>query len=228
MKRLISILTVAAMTTMMFAQSAVELAQQQRELREVQMRMLQMKPSKSAKKEAKALRKEGWQVLAGEISMEQQITRSQLYGQEPMADEEGNSTLRYITELGMSTSGSYNAAYAAARANAMTELASMMKTQLMAVWQAKQDNAQSSSISATTNDKFNQRVAGIVDQSITNAIPVLTIYRTLQNGNFQVLVRLAFDKKELAARLKRQMQQELEDEGDALNEVVDEMMREHL
>ena len=37
-------------------------------------------------------------------------------------------------------------------------------------------------------------------------------------------VRLAFDEKELAARLKRAMQKELEEEGYKLNEIVDEML----
>lgn len=227
MKRFISILSLLVVATMTFAQSSLDLAKQQQELRKQQMKMLNMKPSKSAKAEAKKLKKEGWMVPAGEISIEQQITRSQLYGEELMADEEGNIAKRYIIQTAITTSGSYNTGFAAARANALTELASMMKTQLVAVWKGKNDNAQTSRTSATTNDKFNQRVGGIVDECITNAIPAVTIYRDMPNGNYQIQVRMVFDKQELTARLKRKMHEELENDGDELNEIVDEMMREH-
>lgn len=43
----------------------------------------------------------------------------------------------------------------------------------------------------------------------------------MQN-NYEVQVQVAFDKKELAARLKRNIQKELEQEGDEdLNDIVD-------
>ena len=224
MKRMISLLTLVAIATMSFAQSAAELAKQQQQLNAIHMKMLNMKPSKEAKKEAKKLKKDGWTVPAGEASIENQITKSLLYGEELMMDEEMNTTKRYYQHTAITTSGSYNAGYASARAQAMTEVASLIKTQLAGAWKNKLDNAQGSSLSAVTVDKFNQRIAGIVDQSITNAIPVVKLYRRLPNNNFEVQVRLAFDKKELNARLKRNMQKELENEGDDLNGIVNEVI----
>lgn len=223
MKKMISLLVVAMMATATFAQSAAELARQQKELNEIHMKMLKAKPTKDAKKQAKELKREGWLVPAGELSIEQQITRSQLYGEELTTDENGGITKRFIQQTGQTTSGTYNAGVAAARAAAQTELAAMLKTEIVAAFQQKLDNQQNNAITATTIDKFNERARAIVDQSLTNSIPVLAIYRVLPNNNYQVQVRIAYDKKELAARIKRNMQRELEREGDSLDPVIEDV-----
>lgn len=226
MKKMILMVAAVLMTsTAVNAQSAIELAKQQKELNDINRKMLNQKPTKDAKKQAKELKKEGWLVPAGELSIEQQLTKSQLMGEELMADENGAPTKRFIMQTAIQTSGSFNNGYAAARTAAMTELAGLLKTEIVSAFQQKLDNAQSSSINATTVDKFNQRTKGIIDQALTNSITCLKIYRRLPNNNFEVQVRLAFDKKELAARLKRNMQKELEKEGDEeLNGIVDEVL----
>lgn len=226
MKKMILMVAAVLMTsTAVNAQSAIELAKQQKELNDINRKMLNQKPTKDAKKQAKELKKEGWLVPAGELSIEQQLTKSQLMGEELMADENGAPTKRFIMQTAIQTAGSYNSGYAAARTAAMTELAGLLKTEIVSAFQQKLDNAQNSSINATTVDKFNQRTKGIIDQALTNSITSLKIYRRLPNNNFEVQVRLAFDKKELAARLKRNMQKELEQEGDEeLGGIVDEVL----
>lgn len=215
MKKMILMVAAVLMTsTAVNAQSAIELARQQKELNDINRKMLNQKPTKDAKKQAKELKKEGWVVPAGELSIEQQLTNSQLYSAELMADENGAPTKRFIMQTAIQTAGSYNSGYAAARTAAMTELAGLLKTEIVSAFQQKLDNAQNSSINATTVDKFNQRTKGIIDQALTNSISCVKIYRRLPNNNFEVQVQLAFDKKELAARLKRNMQKELEQEGD--------------
>ena len=228
MKRIILSCMMLLATSVMFAQSAIELAKQQQELDAFNKKMLNAKPTKAAKKQAKDLKKEGWTVPAGEKSIEQQVTMSQLYGEELMVTEEGYNTKRFIMGTGRQTSGSYNVGYAAARANAMAEVASMIKTQLVSSITMKQDNSQTTSIAAVTVDKFNQKIDAIVDQTLTNAIPMVSIYHQLPNGNFDVQVRLAFDKKDILSRLKKNMQKELEKEGDALFKAVQDVINNKL
>lgn len=223
MKKMISFLTMVAIATMSFAQSATELAKQQREQNAEYMKLLNIKPSKSAKKQAKIYKKEGWEVPAGESDLAIQITKAELMGQELMKDEEGNVTNRYYMHTAIATSGTYNSGYASVRANALAEVASMMKTQLVAAWKAKNDNNQNSSTSVISNDQITQRMGGIVDETITNAIPTVKMYRRIGN-NFEIQLQVAFDKKELSARLKRGMKEKLEAEGDQLNALVDEML----
>lgn len=221
MKKILSFVAAIMIATTATAQTAMELARQQQELNAINMKMLNAKPTKQAKKQAKELKAEGWTVPAGDIDIAQQVTRSQLYSAELTTDESGNVTKRYIMQTAQQTAGTYNSGYAAVRAAAQTELAAMLKTELVTAMQQKLDNSQSNALTATTIDKFNQRSRMIVDQTLTNAIPVLAIYRRLPNNNFEVQVRIAFDKKELIARIKRNMEQELEKDGDKLYDIVD-------
>ena len=221
MKKILSFVAAIMIATTATAQTAMELARQQQELNAINMAMLKAKPTKQAKKQAKELKAEGWTVPAGDVDIAQQVMRSQLYSAELTTDESGNVTKRYIMQTAQQTAGTYNSGYAAARAAAHTELAAMLKTELVTAMQQKLDNSQSNALTATTIDKFNQRSRMIVDQTLTNAIPVLAIYRRLPNNNFEVQVRIAFDKKELIARIKRNMQQELEKDGDKLYDIVD-------
>ena len=214
MKKILSFVAAIMIATTATAQTAMELARQQQELNAINMKMLNAKPTKQAKKQAKELKAEGWTVPAGDVDIAQQVTRSQLYSAELTIDESGNVTKRYIMQTAQQTAGTYNSGYAAA-------LAAMLKTELVTAMQQKLDNSQSNALTAITIDKFNQRSRMIVDQTLTNAIPVLAIYRRLPNNNFEVQVRIAFDKKELIARIKRNMEQELEKEGDKLYDIVD-------
>lgn len=228
MKKIVLSCMMLMATSVMFGQSALELVKQQQELEAFNKKILNAKPTKAAKKQAKELQKAGWTVPAGEKSIEQQVTRSQLYGEELMATEDGSTTKRFLMHTAMQTSGTYNVGYAAARANALAEVASMIKTQLVTSISVKQGNSQTSAIEATTVDKFNQKVDAIVDQTMTNGIPMLSIYRRLPNGNFEVQVRLAFDKKEILSRMKKGMQKELEQEDDALISVAQDVINNQL
>jgi hypothetical protein len=225
MKKLFSVLALALMFAVgANAQTTVELAKQQQELNKILLKTLDSKPTKEAKKEAKNLKKQGWGIVAGERSIEQQITESQLLSAELMNDENGATTRRFIQHTGVSTAGTYNAAYAAGRSNAQVEIATMIETEMAAAMQGKLDNAQQNAISAITVEKYNQRIKSIVHESLSNSIPIVAIYRVLKNNNYEVQVRIAYDKKEVAARLKRSLQKELETEGDQLNSLVDEAL----
>ena len=159
---------------------------------------------------------------AGEKSIEQQITESHVYGEELMADRAGNAVKRYITHTAIQAASTYNAGYAAARANSLTELGGFLKTNLIAAIETQLNNEGKSAIDAVSVDKINQKARYIVDEALTNSIPMLTIYRRLPNNNFEVQVRLAFDKKDLMESLKAKMQQELKIEGDKLTDIVEQ------
>ncbi len=223
MKKVIVMMVMAVLSsTSIFAQSARELAKEQKELNEINMKLLNSKPSKDAKKQEKKLIKEGWLVPAGGKSIAKQITETQLLGEELMADEAGNPTKRYIIRSSQSIAGTFNAGIAAARSNAQVELAAMLETDVAAALEEKIDNQQNSAITANTVEKFHERAKSIIDASLTNTRTILSIYRVNAQNNFEVQVQVAFDKKELTARLKRNIQKELEREGDEdLNDIVD-------
>lgn len=228
MKKFIVMAIVALMAcTTVSAQSSVELAKQQRELNEINMKMLNAKPSKDAKKQAKALKKQGWLVMGSGKSIERQITSDQLLAEELMADDSGNPMRRYIQHSASAIQGTNTAAYAAARTACQVEIAAMIETKIAGALQQKLDGSQSSSINTLTVDKFHQRAKGIFDAVINNALPGLNIYRVLPNNSYEVQVTLSFDKKQVAMLLKRELQKQLEMEGDEeLNDIVDQALQE--
>ena len=134
----------------------------------------------------------------------------------------GSPVKRYIIRSAQAVSGTYNTGMAAARNNAQVELATMLQTRIAAAMESKLDNSQTSSITANTVEKFHERAKSIVDACLTNTNIVLSIYRVTAQNNYEVQVQVCYDKKELAARIKRAMQKELEKEGDEdLNHIVD-------
>lgn len=227
MKKVLLMMVIAiATTSVTYAQSASELAKQQKELNEINLKLLNSKASKSARKEAKKLIKQNWLVPAGSKSIDMQITEVQLLGEVLMADENGNPVKRYIIRSSQAVSGSFNAGVAAARANAQVEIAAMLQTKVAAAMETKLDNQQTTSITANTVEKFHERAKSIIDACLTNTNTVLSIYRLTPQNNYEVQVQVVFDKKELSARLKRRIQQELEMEGDNdLNDIVDGVLK---
>ena len=177
MKKILVLLAVAFMgASAGYAQSAIELAKQQRELDKVNMDMLNAKPSKDAKKQAKQRTKDGWEVPAGGLSMASQFTRAQLMRQELMANDAGEPVARYILHEATVTSGSESVGYSSARAQCQAEIASMLETKIAAAMKRKQDNAQNSAIDATTVDKFHERGRAITDATLSMMTPVVHIY----------------------------------------------------
>lgn len=222
MKKIIIMVLMAMMTsTAVFAQSAVEMAKAQREINEMNMKLLNAKPTKDAKRLAKQRAKEGWKVMGSGRSMESQISADQLIAVEVMADDSGNPMRRFIQHSASAVAGTQNAAFATARAACQTEIAAMIETYVAGAMEQKIDNAQSSAINAVTVDKFHQRAKSIIDACLRNMQPGLNIYRVLPNNNYEAMVTISFDKKQVALALKQQLQKELEIEGDQdLNDLV--------
>ena len=225
MKKIISLFIVIAASTMSYAQDAKDLAKKQMELNEINMKLANLKPTKEAKKQAKVLTRQGWEVPAGQPSIERQITKMQLYQAELMTDGNGNPTTRYITHSAQQTAGTYNAGYAAARATAQAEVASTIKTSIISTLDMSLGNNQSDAATAASVDVLKTNTKMIVDEVLTGSIPLLVAYRRLSNNNFEVQFGLAYDKMELRSRLKNKLLKELGDDSEALVDgMVDKAM----
>lgn len=212
-------------TSVVDAQSALELAKQKKAQNKIYMEFINAKPSKDARSRGKELVKQGWKTTGSGSSIERQITKDQLLAEELMADENGNPMNRYIQHSVTALGGSQNAAFAAARTTCMIEIQSMVETKIAAAMEQKMDNAQSSAINAVTVDKFHQRAKMIIDSAFTDGQMGLNIYRVLPNRNYEVMITLSYDKQQVSSRLKQMLEKVLELEGDAdLNSIVDQVI----
>lgn len=225
MKKFMTIIAMIMAVVTTNAQSALELAKEQMELNKVNAKLQKsIKPSAQTKKDVNRLKKMGWMVQAGAKAMEIQFTEAQNMETILMKDEAGNTVSQYMLQQGTAVAGTYSAAYGEAFLSAQLSISQLLETKIAAAMQSKVDNQQTSAITAVTVDKFHQRARSITQATLTKSQTPVCIYRVLPNHNYEVQLRLAYDKKEFAAQLKRKLQQELEAEGDELNSIVDETL----
>ncbi len=185
------------------------------------------KPTKEARKEAKKLMKEGWRVPPGGRSIEQQIMQSHLCEMESMKTEAGMLVPRYIQGNGTSKAAVYNAAYAAARAMAQTEVATSLSAKIAAVMELQMENSWESvgaNTSVTDEFHFALKSTNIAKASLRGAVTLVAMYRQLADKSYEVTVRLAYDKVQLQADLKRNLQQDLGLEGEAAAAIAGEAL----
>lgn len=227
MKKLVFMLVITLFTTQVsYAQNVKKMAKEQSELNEIHMRLLKgIKPNKAAKKEAKRLKKEGWLVPVGEKSIEQQLMRSYLYAEEFIPDEYGTPTKRFYQHTAMTTAGSYSSGFMSARVTAHNEIAAMIKSELFSSVIMKLENRQVTSVDATSAEQLNIRMQSVVDEVLTGIFTTVAMFRRLENGNVEVTARFAFDKKELATRLKRNLRHVLKEDDEGVDAMIDEMIR---
>ena len=159
--------------------------------------------TKEAKKEAKKLKKEGWQVPAGAFSMERQLTKAYMLQEETDADYHP----KYIIGQAISGGSFYDAAKMQAVELAKAELAGNIATDLTTLVNLKLGNQQ---ISA---DK-----ASLVSQKLGSTIPLSELFRTKGDGSVEVQIRLAYDKKKGIKDALDAIDSELEAEGVSLEE----------
>ena len=163
--------------------------------------------TKEAKKEAKKLKKEGWQVPAGAFSMERQLTKAYMLQEETDAD-------------GQAISGGsfYDAAKMQAVELAKAELAGNIATDLTTLVNLKLGNQQISADKASSASEIIQKGKSLVSQKLGSTIPLIELFRTKGDGSVEVQIRLAYDKKKGIKDALDAIDSELEAEGVSLEE----------
>lgn len=142
------------------------------------------KPSKEARKQAKELRKEGWKVPGGALSLERQLDR--VYS---MGDDNVVGTAK-------STSDTYDAARAMAVELARVDLVSKIETRITGksstgtTVRAGSGNADSKTVVTRESKSF-------FTNRLRDVKVVYEAYHTKDNGNVEVEVRVMVKQSEL-------------------------------
>ena len=226
MKKLVYLLVVAvisAFTVQSFAQSAIDLAKKRNKLSKV-LKENEIKPNKDEKKLAKKYEREGWTVPVGEKSIAYQIAMSNYYADQEMVDEElegeDNNIPRYISSSSTAKAGTYNMANTAARTTAQATIASLISTDIISTLTDTNGNVQTNANQVESLDEMIQELKSITNQSLTGGVQVGAMYRMDENGNYEVQIRLAYDKKILMANMKKKLAKEFGEEADELFDIV--------
>lgn len=224
MKKLLTVaMALIVACTASFAESKSEqkvIRKERQEIRKLAKKELDAKVDKAAKKEAKRLQKEGWNVKPGALPMEKQLERSYLMQYE----YEDNLFPKYIMGEASSVGESYDAAKTAAISLAITNLAGQIQTEVTALVENTVGNRQLSAEDAASIVETVMASKNLISQSIGRTIPVVEVYRINSKKNNEVLVRLAYNSEMAREAVKKAVREELEKKGENLHEQLDKVL----
>lgn len=202
------------------AQTQKELNKERKEVVKQSKKELNAKVSRSTKKEAKRLQKEGWQVAPGALPLEKQLEKA--YTMQYEYDESGYPL--YIMAEAMSIGENYDGAKAQALELAKENLAGQIHTEVTALVNSTVANKQLAAEDAATIVETVKASKNLISQSLGRVFPIVEVYRTKANKNKEVLVRLAYNEKMAREAAKRAIKQELEAKGQNLHEQLDTVL----
>lgn len=178
------------------------------------------KVTKTARKEAKRLKKEGWQTVPGALPLEKQLDKSYLMQMEYDVD----MYPKYLMGEAMSIGENYDAAKMQALELAKQNLAGQIQTEVTALVENTVANKQLAAEEAASVTQSILAGKNLISQSIGRTITIIELYRTKQNKNKEVLVRIAYNGDMAKAAAKKAIREDLEKKGEDLHKKLDELL----
>ncbi len=178
----------------------------------------QAKVTKDAKKEAKRLKKEGWNVTPGGIPIERQLDRA--FGlQYEITDD---NLPKYIIGTGMSVAEAYDAAKMQATEIAKQDLAAKTQSELTSEIKSTVANNQLSPDEAASVVEVINASRSLITQSIGRVITITEVYRYKENKNVEVLIRVAYDSENIKKAAKQAIRNDLRKRGNEMHKKLEE------
>ena len=218
--RLVLTFVMAMTFTASFAQLTKEQIKERKELKKASKAELSEKATKTARKEAKRLAKEGWKTTPGVLPLEKQLDKSYLMQME--YDE--NMFPKYLMGEAMSVGENYDAAKMQALELAKQNLAGQIQTEVTALIENSVANKQLANEDAASVTQSIMEAKNLISQSIGRTIIVMECYRAKTNKNKEVLVRIAYNGAMAKTAAKRAIQDELKSKGEDLQKKLDQLL----
>lgn len=203
-----------------FAQDAKEIKKERQTIQKLAKKQLDAKVSKTTKKEAKRLKKEGWVVTPGALPLEKQLERSYLMEFE----YDANLYPKFIMANAQSVGENYDAAKTTATSLAITNLAGQIQTEVTALIENTVANNQLKAEDAASITETVMASKNLISQSIGRVITTVECYRILDNKNREVMVRIAYNGEMAKEAAKKAIREQLEAKGEKLHEQLDEVL----
>lgn len=208
------------LTANVSAQTAKDIRKERQEIRKASKSELNEKATKTARKDAKKLKKEGWTTVPGALPLEKQLDKSYMMQME--YDEDMYP--KYLMGEAMSIGENYDAAKMQALELAKQNLAGQIQTEVTALIENSVANKQLANEDATSVTQSIMGAKNLISQSIGRTIIVMECYRVKTNKNKDVLVRIAYNGAMAKAAAKRAIQDELKSKSDDLQKKLDQLL----
>lgn len=174
---------------------------------------------KDAKKEAKNLKKQGWQVPPGALPLQRQL--EDVYRKQYDRDELGQT--KFFIGAAQPIGEVYDAARLQAQSLANMSIVQQTSTQLTALVEQSVGNQQLSQDEAASVVQIIAKSKELISGKLSRTIPLLECYRKLPNGNIQVMVRLGYPTvralEEAKDVVRGQLEAELQELGERLQQI---------
>lgn len=208
------------LTANVSAQTAKDIRKERQEIRKASKSELNEKATKTARKDAKKLKKEGWITVPGALPLEKQLDKSYMMQME--YDEDMYP--KYLMGEAMSIGENYDAAKMQALELAKQNLAGQIQTEVTALIENSVANEQLANEDAASVTQSIMGAKNLISQSIGRTIIVMECYRVKTNKNKEVLVRIAYNGAMAKAAAKRAIQDELKSKSDDLQKRLDQLL----
>ena len=181
---------------------------------------LKSKTLKSARKEAKQLSKEGYDVAPGALPLDKQVEMSWIRSMEIDAE---TGYPQYITANGNAVGETITAAKLQAMEVAKFELAGTIATNVAALIEGNVANAQLNIQEAASVTKVAGAIKNLVVQEIGRVIPLIEVYKKL-GKNVEVSIRIAYNSEMAVEAAKKVIRTQLKEKTSILHEKLDKLM----
>lgn len=208
------------LTANVSAQTAKDIRKERQEIRKASKSELNEKATKTARKDAKKLKKEGWTTVPGALPLEKQLDKSYMMQME--YDEDMYP--KYLMGEAMSIGENYDAAKMQALELAKQNLAGQIQTEVTALIENSVANKQLANEDAASVTQSIMGAKNLISQSIGRTIIVMECYRVKTNKNKEVLVRIAYNGAMAKAAAKRAIQEELKSKSEDLQKKLDQLL----
>ena len=208
------------LTANVSAQTAKDIRKERQEIRKASKKDLNEKATKTARKDAKKLKKEGWITVPGALPLEKQLDKSYMMQME--YDEDMYP--KYLMGEAMSIGENYDAAKMQALELAKQNLAGQIQTEVTALIENSVANKQLANEDAASLTQSIMGAKNLISQSIGRTITVMECYRVKSNKNKEVLVRIAYNGAMAKAAAKRAIQEELNEKSEEIHKRLDEIL----
>lgn len=219
-KLFVCMFALLCLTTSMTAQTTKDIRKERQELRKASKSELNEKATKTARKEAKKLIKEGWVTVPGALPLEKQLDKSYMMQME--YDEDMYP--KYLMGEAMSIGENYDAAKMQALELAKQNLAGQIQTEVTALIENSVANKQLANDEAVSVTQSIMGAKNLISQSIGRTITVMECYRVKSNKNKEVLVRIAYNGAMAKAAAKQAIQEELSEKSEEIHKKLDKIL----
>ena len=174
-----------------------------------------------AEKEAKSLKKEGWEKPTGTKPLETQLKSMWEKTEQKTKD---SSSQRYLQFTASSVAGMRNVAKKQAMELAKLDLAGSLESRIASLASTNIGNTQLADDEAESVSEFVQNSKNIISAELGYVDPALVLHKKLPNGNYKVEVTILYDIQQQMQKARQAVKKELENKVDANEEDLRKLM----